>query len=132
MVQARLFQINKGLLGQQSFLPINFDREYTCLTMCTIHSTLIDYRFRQTMAPKRKNVAPITEDFENISMPKIDEIIMEEEQSFTMNGILVESKFDSPEDKKMQKSRLIKGYLQKQSSWLTNNMMEFLFFSESG
>ena len=46
MVQARLYQINKGLTGVCSFLPISFDREYTCLAMSTIHSTLIDYRFR--------------------------------------------------------------------------------------
>jgi hypothetical protein len=46
MVQARLYQINRGMFGQSSFLPILFDREYTCLTMTTIHASLIDYRFR--------------------------------------------------------------------------------------
>jgi hypothetical protein len=52
MVQARLYQINKSLTGVCSFLPISFDREYTCLAMSTIHSTLIDYRFR--MVPQSK------------------------------------------------------------------------------
>jgi len=46
MVQARLYRINKGLMGQSSFLPVLFDREYTCLTMTTVHTSLIDYRFR--------------------------------------------------------------------------------------
>mmetsp|Transcript_26325 Transcript_26325/g.40179 ORF Transcript_26325/g.40179 Transcript_26325/m.40179 type:complete len:154 (+) Transcript_26325:187-648(+) len=46
MVQARLYQINKGLAGVSSFVPIMFDREYTSLTMVTCHSALIDYRFR--------------------------------------------------------------------------------------
>ena len=46
MAQARLYQINKGMLGASSFQPILFDREYTCLTMSTVHCSLIDYRFR--------------------------------------------------------------------------------------
>lgn len=46
MVQARLYRLNKGLMGQSSFLPVLFDREYTCLTMTTVHASLIDYRFR--------------------------------------------------------------------------------------
>lgn len=83
MVQARLYQINRALMGQQSFLPINFDREYTCLTMCTIHSTLIDYRFRQLMIPKRAKAQQQkivnTMDPEGINIPKIDEMILEEE-----------------------------------------------------
>ncbi len=33
-------------------MPILFDREYTCLTMATIHSSLIDYRFRLLPPPK--------------------------------------------------------------------------------
>ena len=52
MVQARLFQINRGLTGVSSFLPILFDREYTCLTMATCHAALIDYRFRMLPQPK--------------------------------------------------------------------------------
>lgn len=52
MVQARLYQINKGLTGVSSFLPILFDREYTCLTMSTVHAALIDYRFRMLPQPK--------------------------------------------------------------------------------
>ena len=42
-------------------------------------------------------------EFENIDAPKIEEIIMEEEQTFTMNGILVESKFDTDEEKQKQR-----------------------------
>lgn len=47
MVQARLYQLNRSLMGQSTFLPLLFDREYTCLTMSSIHTSLIDYRFRQ-------------------------------------------------------------------------------------
>jgi len=53
MVQARLYQINRGLLGQSSFVPILFDREYTCLSMSTVHSALIDYRFRMLPSLKK-------------------------------------------------------------------------------
>ena len=52
MVQQRIYKLNKGLLGQSSFIPIMFDREFTCLTMSTIHASLIDYRFRILPAPK--------------------------------------------------------------------------------
>lgn len=122
-------------MGQQSFLPINFDREYTCLTMCTIHSTLIDYRFRQLMFPKRAKAQQqkiLTMDAEGINIPKIDEMIQEEEQTFVMNGILVESKYDSPEEKQKQRQRLIKQFLQKQSTMIANNMTEYLFFNDYG
>lgn len=60
MVQARLFQINRSLTGVSSFLPIMFDREYTCLTMSTIHSSLIDYRFR--VIPQIKDSHPAGND----------------------------------------------------------------------
>jgi len=69
MVQARLFQINKGLFGQSSFLPIQFDREYTCLTMSTIHAALIDYRFRLLPQIIYKNKKQSQEgDFEKIDL----------------------------------------------------------------
>lgn len=64
-------------MGQQSFLPINFDREYTCLTMTTIHSTIIDFRFRQLMSIRAKAQFNAQfkfedQDYESILSPKID------------------------------------------------------------
>lgn len=100
MVQARLFQVNKALMGQQSFLPVNFDREYTCLTMTTIHTALIDFRFRQLMSCRNmKKAKGQAADFEVIDVPKIDEFLNDQEQTFLLNGILVESKFDTEEEK---------------------------------
>ena len=98
MVQARLYQINKGLSGVSSFVPISFDREYTCLSMSTCHSALIDYRFRMLPAPMFGR-AKGTEDFELVSG-----VIDVEDQTFIENGIVVESKYDPSDlDKKKMK-----------------------------
>jgi CO dehydrogenase/acetyl-CoA synthase beta subunit len=67
-----------------------------------------------------------------IDVPKIDEFLQEEEQSYVLNGILVESKYETEEEKQKQKQRLIKQYLQKPSIWVPNNMQEFLFCSDFG
>ena len=102
--------------------------------MTTLHSTIIDFRFRQYSCfnPKsgknQKNYA----DFETIDAPKIEEIIYEEEQTFSMNGILVESKFDTDEELSKQKNRLIKQFMQRPSLWLPTNTMEYLFYNDFG
>ena len=88
MVQARLYQLNKGLFGQSSFLPILFDREYTCLTMTTLHASLIDYRFRmlpllnmpQSVPPKKKGNKP-GDDFEDLD--GLLHLFDEEDSTFT-------------------------------------------------
>lgn len=133
MVQARLFQINKALLGQQSFLPVNFDREYTCLTMTTFHTALIDFRFRQLMSCRNiKKAKGQAADFEMVDVSKIDEFLNEQEQTYVLNGILVESKFETEEEKQKQRQRLIKQYMQKPSLWVPTNMQEFLFCNDFG
>ena len=45
-VQTRVYQINNALSGLSSFVPISFDREFTSICVCTIHGSLIDFRFR--------------------------------------------------------------------------------------
>ena len=69
--------------------------------MTTIHSTMIDYRFRQytSGSSKSNKMKPSYYDFETIDAPKIEEIIQDEESTFSMNGILVESKFDTEDEK---------------------------------
>lgn len=113
MVQARLYQINKGLTGVSSFLPILFDREYTCLTMSTIHSALIDYRFRllpqnkmlehsnslkKTKTKKANNGQDEIVDADTFDEIEINPAFFEEEdQTFIQNGIVVENKYDLSE-----------------------------------
>lgn len=46
LVQSKIFQVNKLLTGLSTFCPISFDREYTSLCVCTLHGSIIDYRFR--------------------------------------------------------------------------------------
>ena len=90
MVQARLYQLNKGLSGQSTFLPILFDREYTCLTMTTLHASLIDYRFRmlpllnmpQSIPPKEKKKGNKPgDDFEDLD--DMLHLFDEEDSTFT-------------------------------------------------
>lgn len=45
-VQTKLFMISNLLSGFSSFVPITFEREYTCFAICTLHGSLIDFRFR--------------------------------------------------------------------------------------
>ena len=44
-VQTKLFQINKALQGLSTFIPVQFDREYTSIAMLTLHSSVIDFKF---------------------------------------------------------------------------------------
>ena len=84
-------------MGQSTFVPLLFDREYTCLTMSSVHTSLIDYRFRllpqfsfpsggqamgqitskKTSKKAQKDIA--AQGFENIDMPGNIHALMEEE-----------------------------------------------------
>ena len=146
MVQARLYQINKGLTGVSSFLPILFDREYTCLTMSTIHSALIDYRFRMLPQPKielskqqkkkkhRKKKSQSATDDDEISFDEIEicpSMFDEEDQTFIQNGIVIEPKYDlSDADKQRMRNQKIQRSLQQK--WLPQNTTEYLFYDDEG
>ena len=67
-----------------------------------------------------------------VDVPRIDEFLHDEEHTYVLNGILVESKFETEEEKQKQKQRMIKQYMQKPSMWIANNMHEFLFCNDFG
>jgi hypothetical protein len=46
VVQTKVFQINQQILGQSVFIPVSFDREFTSVCACTLHGSMIDFRFR--------------------------------------------------------------------------------------
>lgn len=46
LVQTKVFQINNLMQGLSTYVPVNFDREFTSICACTIHGCIIDYRFR--------------------------------------------------------------------------------------
>ena len=82
-VQTKLFQINKSLQGQSTFVPISFDREYTSLAMATLHSSVIDFKFSSSLQGTSRVVLNSESDD------------AEEEKSmhaYLENGILVEKK----------------------------------------
>ena len=44
-VQTKLYQINKSLQGLSTFVPLQFDREYTSMGVATLHASVIDFKF---------------------------------------------------------------------------------------
>jgi len=76
-VQTRVYQINNLLSGLSTFIPITFDREFTCISVCTIHGSLIDFRFR----------------VKNYRNEKASSQSYKDGDTFMENGILVELKY---------------------------------------
>lgn len=46
LAQTKLFQINQLMTGISAYVPVAFDREYAAICNCTIHGSLIEYKFR--------------------------------------------------------------------------------------
>ena len=63
-------------MGQSTLLPVTFEREWVSQMICSIHSSMIDFKFRNP--PAKKNQSNNSED---------DEV-----QSFNDNGFYIERK----------------------------------------
>ena len=127
--------------------------------MTTVHATLIDYRFRALMSSvnHRKKVEKQTNkkskgntfsDDEGlndtkkkqrdrivvVACPQVEDIIAEEDQSFQLNGIIVEPKQDLTEQEKQrykQKYQLNHPLLNP-PYWVPNNIAELLLYDDDG
>jgi hypothetical protein len=94
-VQTRVFQLNNLLLGLSTVVPISFDREYSSICQCTLHGSLIDFKFRVKNYRADGKAGGI--------------LIHRDGDTFMENGILVELKYveispdDSPETGKRKK-----------------------------
>ena len=122
-VQTKLFQINKALQGMSTFVPIQFDREYTSMCLFTLHSSVIDFKF---YAPSTTNTIQAGK---SRPMHETNSDGEDEVQTFVENGILVERKYvdrerdfgiENKEEKKTAKK------------WSAHNITEYLFFNENG
>ena len=81
LVQTKVYQVNSLLQGLSTFVPVAFDREYTSTCLCTMHGSIIDFRFR----------------VKNMRLSFSDE--HKDGDTFMENGILVERKYiDMAED----------------------------------
>lgn len=96
-VQTRVFQVNNLLMGLSAYVPLHFDREFTSNCHCTIHGSLIDYRFRVKNYRTDSSGGPLHKDGD----------------TFMENGILVELKYidlfnneDSPDTVKRKRHGL--------------------------
>lgn len=132
-------------MGISSFVPILFDREYTCLTMSTVHQALIDYKFRVLPQPKinintnkkkKKNSKKKNQnqEDEDLSFDEIEihpSVFDEEDQTFIMNGIVIEPKYDLT-DLEKQKMRNLKIQKSLQQKWLPQNITEYFFYDDEG
>eukprot|EP00347_Sterkiella_histriomuscorum_P011541 403372061 len=81
LAQTKIYQINGLLQGMSTFVPIQFDKEYTSQCVSTFHGSIIDYRFRV------KN--------QRIKLRTNGDTFME-------NGILVEAKFEDLQEYLLQ------------------------------
>lgn len=111
--------------------------------MTTVHATLIDYRFRALMSSvnHRKKVekqtkSKMSSDFQVIAVacPQVEDIMAEEDQSFQLNGIIVEPKQDLTEQEKLrykQKYQLNHPLLNP-PYWVPNNITELLLYDDDG
>lgn len=96
-----------------------FDREYTCLTMTTVHASLIDYRFR-TLPTKKLRKEFIVGDHD------LDDV----DQTFAQNGIIVEARHDlSPAEKERHREIAAR---QLAKAWVPQNVCEYFFYNDSG
>lgn len=91
-VQTKLFQINRALQGLSTFVPIQFDREYTSLCLFTLHSSIIDFKF---YAPTLSNSA-VKGEKKSRALHVASDDEDEQAQTFIENGILVERKPKTP------------------------------------
>lgn len=114
-VQTRVFQINKALTGLSTFVPISFDREFTCICVCSLHGSLIDFRFRN----------------KNYRSELTRGGGLKDGDTFMENGILVELKFVDVINEEGQSQQQI---IQKSrgTKWSPNNVAEYFFFDDFG
>jgi len=106
LAQTKLFQINQLMTGISAYVPVAFDREYAAICNCTIHGSLIEYKFRIRhlgLDSDRKG-----------------------NQTFMENGILVELKNEEEDPEKEQ----IEGKPQNpidETANIPQNLAEFFF-----
>jgi len=104
-VQTRVFQVNKLLQGLSTFVQIGFDREFTSVCSCTLHGSIIDYRFRvQNQRNLLKNVTALDS---------------KDGDTFVENGVLVEHKYVEVDQRPRKR-------------WLPSNVAEYFFCDEFG
>ena len=121
-VQTKLYQINRALRGLSTFVPIQFDREYTSMCLFTLHSSVIDFKF---FAPSTANAIKKgrRKPLHDANSDGEDEV-----QTFMENGILVERKYvDRERDFGVEKQERAST-----KKWNAHNITEYLFFNEFG
>jgi hypothetical protein len=110
-VQTKLYQINNCMHSQSTFLPVEFDREYTSLCMLTCHSSMINFVFNASTQNRPLKPMHIDEDDE------------ESVQTFMENGILVERKYVQEPTMGEESTR---------PKWKPANISQYLFYNEFG
>ena len=131
-VQTKLFQINKSLGGQSTFIPIQFDREYTSLCSVTLHSSVIDFKFSNKMEPAMR-----------IKLHSESDDEQDNNHVFMENGILVEKKMNleaqSEQDNPTQASAAASSKNSspdkkraKRKAFIPHNVAEYFFFNDNG
>jgi hypothetical protein len=111
--------------------------------MATVHATLIDYKFRALMSSinhrkkaEKQTKSKMSSDFQVIAVacPRVEDVMEEEDQSFQLNGIIVEPKQELTEQEKLRyKQEYQRSHpLLSPPYWMPNNMTELLLHDEGG
>lgn len=110
------YKISRMAYGMSEFIPIITDKHFYAITGCTIHSTLIDYRFR--VAPNSQN-----QTFGSRLL-------------YLQSGIKVKNKKEKA--KRGKKNKIPKeigaddSFPENYNHWVPKSAAEFLFCDESG
>lgn len=46
MVQSRVIQLNKSMMGLNTIVPVHFDHEFTCLTSFSVFTSIVEFKYR--------------------------------------------------------------------------------------
>ena len=108
-VSVQKFKIRKLCEGIFEYIPVTFDEQHFCVALCTIHSSILDFRFRS------RELKP----FSRAEHMKMQELEKKSQQDIGK----------TPEDK-AKKAATHKG--SSSDEWKPSNIAEYLFSNERG
>jgi hypothetical protein len=119
-VQTRLFQFNQCLHSSSTFLPIEFDREYTSMCMMTMHSSIINFSFSAPTASRQLKPLHVSESDDE-----------DGDRTYMENGIVVERKF---QDLAADQQRMLEGEASTsvKKPRQPQNISEYFFYNQFG
>ncbi|CDW80262.1 serine [Stylonychia lemnae] len=111
-VSVQKFKIRKLCDGIFDYVPVTFDEQHFCIALCTIHSSLLDFRFRS------RELKP----FSRAEYIKI--LDLEKKNQEGANKVPIEDKKAKAAKEKQDQGKV--------EEWRPQNIAEYLFSNEKG